>query len=166
MIACFDVHYEKNTAYIACLVFKKWEDEEPWREYTMQVNEVEEYVPGQFYKRELPGLLACYEQVEEPLEYIVVDSFVWLGQDKKGMGAYLFEALYSKIPVIGVGKTNFRSAVKVKEVFRGGSKNPLYVTAAGIDVADAAGFVLRMHGHYRNPTLLKAVDRLCRTFWQ
>jgi deoxyribonuclease V len=36
------------------------------------------------------------------------------------------------------------------------------VTAAGIDVEEAARHVAAMHGNYRVPTLLKRVDSACR----
>jgi len=47
-------------------------------------------------------------------------------------------------------------------VRRGESGSPLFVTAVGIDVALAAQEVRRMHGPYRVPTLLRAVDQLAR----
>jgi deoxyribonuclease V len=37
---------------------------------------------------------------------------------------------------------------------------PLFVTAIGMDVADAAALVRGMHGAHRIPTLLGWVDRL------
>ena len=49
------------------------------------------------------------------------------------------------------------------EVFRGRSRSPLYVTAAGMDSSEAAGHIRSMHGKYRIPTLLKRVDRLSRS---
>ncbi|PKN30756.1 MAG: endonuclease V, partial [Deltaproteobacteria bacterium HGW-Deltaproteobacteria-21] len=49
------------------------------------------------------------------------------------------------------------------EVFRGRSKSPLYVTAAGMDPSEAAGHIRSMHGGHRIPTLLKQVDRLSRS---
>jgi deoxyribonuclease V len=42
------------------------------------------------------------------------------------------------------------------------AKRPLYVTAAGVGVDQAAAWVRSMHGPHRLPTLLKRVDRLCR----
>jgi deoxyribonuclease V len=45
---------------------------------------------------------------------------------------------------------------------RGKSKNPLYVTAVGIDQRLAASYIARMHGKYRIPTLLKTADRISK----
>ncbi len=165
MIACFDVHYEENTAYVAALVFENWSDSKPKSEYTVELNPVAEYIPGQFYKRELPGLLKCFESIEEEVDCIIVDSFVWLEEGRKGMGAYLYESLEQKTPVIGVGKTNFRSALNVEEIYRGQSQKPLYVSSVGTDLLQAAANIKSMHGLHRIPTLLKSVDQLCRTFW-
>lgn len=166
MIACFDVHYEENTAYVAALVFANWTDEKPTNQYTVKVEPVAEYVPGEFYKRELPGLLACYNSITEDLDYLVVDSFVWLENKKKGLGAYLHQAINEKVPVIGVAKTNFVSASDTAEVLRGNSVKPLFVTTAGTSLNFAVQSIKKMHGEFRLPTLLKSVDSLCRNFWR
>jgi deoxyribonuclease V len=95
---------------------------------------------------------------------VIVDGFVWLGDESRpGLGAHLFEALSSRSAVIGVAKTCFRGAGPMREVFRGGSERPLLVSAVGLGLDEAAARVEQMHGAYRIPTLLKAVDRLCRT---
>jgi deoxyribonuclease V len=47
-------------------------------------------------------------------------------------------------------------------VFRGQSSRPLYVTAAGMAVTDAAALVGAMAGRFRLPDALKLVDRLAR----
>ena len=39
---------------------------------------------------------------------------------------------------------------------------PLYVSAVGVDLVNAADNIRRMHGPHRLPTLLKQVDGLCR----
>ena len=113
------------------MVFGQWDDAVPLAEYTATFKGVEPYVPGQFFKRELPCLLAVLEKVREPIDQIVVDGFVSLG-DKPGLGFHLWEALDRKVAVIGVAKNHFRYATPV-EVVRGSSKRPLYVTAADID---------------------------------
>ena len=40
-------------------------------------------------------------------------------------------------------------------ILRGRSRCPLYVTAVGMDLAEAAGHIQAMHGPYWIPTLLK-----------
>ena len=108
-------------------------------------------------------MLKVLRKVDVSLETVLVDGYVWLGNDKSpGLGAHLFEALDGKIPVIGVAKTKFASAVIAKEIFRGNSRNPLYVTSAGINPDVAVQQIENMHGQFRIPTLLKRVDTLCR----
>ncbi len=63
--------------------------------------------------------------------------------------------------VVGVAKNPFRSASPI-EVFRGGSKRPLFVTAVGIDAKQAAHHVEKMAGPHRFPLLLQRVDALSR----
>ena len=60
MLACVDVDYRDsdNAAVAACLVFERWQAEEPLHELSVEVGAVEPYVPGEFYKRELPCVLA------------------------------------------------------------------------------------------------------------
>lgn len=163
MIACFDVDYkdEEKKAQIAGIILQKSTDETPLKAYTLQIEAVAPYEPGAFYKRELPCILQLLNQMTEPIDLIIVDSYVWLEGSKKGLGAYLFEALAEGIPVIGVAKSKFRNAAAI-EVYRGDSQKPLFVTAAGISPAAAAWHVQHMAGPYRFPALLKYVDSLCR----
>jgi deoxyribonuclease V len=64
--------------------------------------------------------------------------------------------------VIGVAKTRFMRAEPVETVLRGRSRSPLYVTAVGMDLGEAASHIRAMHGPYRIPTLLKRADQLSR----
>ena len=163
MRACVDVDYRDEGAVAACVLFREWDDGEPAGELVRVIERVEEYVPGQFYKRELPCLLAVLSGVTEPLDTILIDGYVWLHDEKTpGLGGYLFEALASQVPIIGVAKTRFLSATTARAVKRGDSDRPLFVTAAGLTAEEAAECVGRMHGSYRLPTLLKRVDHLCR----
>ena len=97
------------------------------------------------------------------LHTVVVDGHVWLGanESRPGLGAHLYRALGASIAVVGVAKNSFAGNQAIA-VLRGQSKRPLYVTAAGTDVADAADAVRAMHGAHRIPTLLHQVDRLAR----
>lgn len=162
MFAALDVHYNEpvRTALAAAVVFRQWEDAEPVAEYTASCLSVEPYVPGEFFQRELPCLLAVLEKVQEPLGLIIIDGYVSLG-DRPGLGMHLWEALHKSTPVIGVAKTRFHSAAAV-EITRGQSQAPLYVTAVGIEPAAAGESVRQMHGPFRIPTLLKRADRLAR----
>jgi deoxyribonuclease V len=162
MLACVDVDYRAGEAIAACVLFRLWGDGASADEKVERVTKVEPYEPGQFYRRELPCLLAVLGRVREPVEVVVVDGYVWLRDGQApGLGARLYEALGRSVPVIGVAKSRFLSA-PAAAVTRGDSQRPLYVTAAGMDVAVAARHIQGMHGPFRVPTLLRRVDRLCR----
>ncbi len=131
--------------------------------YSVTILKVEEYVPGEFYKRELPCIQAVLAQLPSTPDTLVIDGYVWLDdQGKKGLGARLYDALDAQIPVIGVAKTSFATATSAIELHRGGSSRPLYVTAIGLEVNDAVSAVARMHGAHRIPTMLNLVDRLSK----
>jgi len=165
MIACVDVDYRAGDKAVAAgLYFSNWDDAIAAGEVIAPVENVMAYESGRFYERELPCLLAVLGRFPNPPRMLVVDAYVYLdGQGRKGLGAYLFDSLGCSIPVIGVAKTLFVSATCAIPILRGQSKVPLWITSAGIDCAEAAGLVQKMHGPYRIPHLLSAVDRLART---
>jgi deoxyribonuclease V len=127
---------------------------------TAIISAVEPYRPGEFYRRELPPLRAVIPADE--LALIVVDGYVDLDRDgRPGLGAHVHAEF--GVPVIGVAKTAFGTATHAARVLRGQSSRPLYVTAAGMTIADAAVLVTEMAGRFRMPDALKTVDRLART---
>lgn len=130
----------------------------------MRIGAVEPYVPGQFYRRELPCLLAVLKKSGAEFSSVVIDGYVWLDAGGvPGLGAHLFEALGKKIPVVGVAKTRFEGAAPA-EITRGSSRQPLFITAAGMELPLAASRIQSMHGPHRIPTLLKRADQLCRAW--
>jgi deoxyribonuclease V len=161
VIAFLDVDYRDTGAVAAAVLANRWTDPTPAVEVVAHIPVVAEYIPGEFFRRELPCLLAVLDRCPPP-DMIVVDGYVWLGPDRPGLGARLHEAV--GVPVVGVGKTCFRSATDVSvPVQRGARKQPLWVTAIGIDVAAAAEAVRAMRGPHRVPTLIRRVDRLTRS---
>ena len=163
MKVCLDVDYRDAGAVAACLLFEDWPDPVEAQVRAARVSSVSPYVPGRFFERELPCLLQVLKEVTVPLETIVIDGFVWVGsQNEPGLGAHLYEALPDPVPVIGVAKNRFRGACRVKAIYRGESRKPLFVSAVGLDLSAAAECIRQMHGHSRIPTLLKKVDRFCR----
>lgn len=161
MIAAFDVKYfDDGSALSAAVVFNGFEDTEPLSHYTKRIEKVEEYVPGAFYKRELPCIISLLGDIREKIDVIIVDGYVTLGNEP-GLGAHLKEAIDDKIAVIGAAKSYFEGSNAIK-VYRGKSKNPLYVSSAGIGSEEAARLISGMHGENRIPTLLKAADRLTK----
>jgi deoxyribonuclease V len=95
---------------------------------------------------------------------VIIDGYVWLGEQRHGLGAHLYEALDKRAAIIGVAKTRFVGADPVELVTRGGSRTPLYVTAAGMDVTEAANHIRAMHGSHRIPAMLKRADQLSRGY--
>lgn len=167
MLACVDVDYRPDReAVAACVLFEGWSVARPSATRLARVNHVADYIPGEFYRRELPCLLAVLEPViaEAAIETILVDGFVWLDErcEQPGLGAHLHRALGGTIPVVGVAKTSFKTSRGARLVHRGESARPLFVSAAGLDPDLAADRVRTMHGAHRVPTLLRLVDRLCR----
>jgi deoxyribonuclease V len=158
-----DIYYYKTYAKCVGVLFL-WEDDVSAKVIEATVDGVADYVPGEFYKRELPCVMAVIDQVRKyKIDCIILDSHVQLGEGKKGLGEYVYEALDQKYPIIGVAKSSFPGNEEyVREVRRGESENPLYVSAVGCDLDEAAESILNMHGKYRIPTMLKEVDRLGR----
>ncbi len=160
-----DVGYNETKANAATVAFQNWNDNTPLSSSKIIINKIADYQPGQFYKRELPCLLQSLVLYDlNKVDTIIVDGFVWLNSEKKaGLGAYLFEALDKKIPIIGVAKRKFHGEnIYMSTIERGESKNPLFITAEGIELNRAADNVKNMDGDFRIPTLLKEVDRLSR----
>ncbi len=164
MILCVDVDYrDGNSAAAAGVAFVNWLDKRPAAEYTAHIDKVEEYVPGAFYKRELPCILSVLDKVDQKIDTIIIDGYVWLGNDRApGLGEHLSRALNHGVPIIGVSKSKFRNAPEITEIRRGASNRPLYITARGMDLEDAKMRILNMHGEHRLPALIKLADRLCR----
>jgi deoxyribonuclease V len=164
VIACLDAAYDEAGAGVACVLFKEWESPSTASTLSRHVTlKPAAYEPGAFYKRELPLLLDILDTVQQPIQTIVIDGYVWLSADgRPGLGAVLFSALAEKIPVIGAAKTRFRDDTWSIPVTRGQSTRPLYVTAAGIAADEAACAIRAMHGEHRIPTMLNCADKAAR----
>lgn len=159
--AAVDVHYPPEGGARAALVVAS----DPGfaaivEERTADLPEVEPYRPGAFFDRELPALRAVLAGTA-PVDLLLVDGYVDLDPDgRPGLGAHVHAEV--GVPVVGVAKTAFRGATHAVPVLRGASRKPLYVTAAGLDVDDAAGLVLHLAGDHRIPDALRRVDALAR----
>jgi deoxyribonuclease V len=165
MILSFDTFYSDDKAKTVCLAFERWTDTKAVRVYSEILEGIAAYVPGEFYKRELPCILSLLKQVDLiQTDVIIVDGFVFLDDDlKPGLGAHLYKALDEKIPVIGVAKTNFATIEKCKRAIeRGESKSPLYITAIGMKADLAAQHIKSMYGEFRMPAILKQLDGLTK----
>ena len=161
IMACFDVYYHDDHAKASCIVFSSRE-ENIISEYNVEIEGIEDYVSGQFYKRELPCILRVLEKVKEDIDLIIIDSFIWAGEDKKGLGAHLYESINHKAPIIGVAKSYLKGSTAYIEILRGESTNPLYISSIGIDLNYSAKLIKDLKGDFRIPYILKRVDKLSR----
>jgi len=167
IIACLDVDYRGARARAACVVIDSWTTAKPVAVYTREIEDIQPYEPGNFYRRELPCLLSVLQLLPERPDVVVVDGYVWLSStDRPGLGAHLHAALNRYTSVVGVAKTAFvgvESSTIVVAVARGSSKKPLYVTSVGVDPEVAAGWIRSMAGRSRIPDILRAADQLARS---
>lgn len=182
-LVCLDVDYRAASSVAAAVAFPAWDSATSALEAVhVTAAPPADYQPGQFYLRELPHLLAVLDRLAErtgpgaPPRLLLVDGFVWLADQAAaasehgvrpgpGLGAHLHQALASRgqaVPIIGVAKRPYRLANRAVPVLRGASAAPLWITATGISVEEAAAAVAAMHGEHRIPTMLKRVDRLAR----
>lgn len=163
MIFAADCQYFDNSAVCAGILFNHWDSPTACDSLVKTVKQIEPYIPGEFYKRELPCIMALIEALPQLPDIIVVDGYVALGkQQKPGLGMHLYHALKQQVPIIGVAKKEFIDTPSEAKIFRGKSQNPLYISSVGIELAAAKSAILAMHGKFRNPTLLKYVDQLAR----
>lgn len=161
MLVAVDVHYKESYAKTVLLLFENWQSEIPIEVIEVNIDHVEEYIPGAFYKRELPCITEALKKIDlEQVTLFIVDGNIYVDNEGGyGLGGHLYAALGGKIPVAGVAKTKFQANQEtVTEVFRGESKNPLYVSAIGMDKEWVAEKVQGMYGEFRLPYLLKLMD--------
>jgi deoxyribonuclease V len=154
MILAIDVYYADEYVKAVGVTFN-WGDKAPLETLIEFRNGAENYVPGEFYKRELPLIIAILEKVSfKDIEAIIIDGYVYLDHKKPGLGYKLWLHLNRAIPIIGIAKTSFQgNDESVIKVTRGESKNPLYVSSVGIK---------NMYGEFRIPTILKELDKLTK----
>lgn len=163
IIACLDVHYERDIAYSAAVVFENWDATSILSEYTTYTTNTIDYDPGRFYLRELRPLINMVHCISEETDVYVIDAYCHLSGDfSPGLGSYLHEVLNSRTLIIGVAKNRFRNTTHAMELLRGNSSRPLFITSIGLQYAAAASNVGMMAGEFRIPTMIKAVDRLAR----
>jgi deoxyribonuclease V len=162
-IVCLDVAYGETAAAVAGALAQSWDADSASQALVRRFEgPPASYEPGAFYRRELPLLLPVIAEFATSIDVIVIDGYVWLEDDRPGLGGHLFASLGCRIPVIGVAKTRYRNDIWSIPVLRGTSTQPLFVTSAGIQATEAAHCVRRMHGDHRIPTILALVDKAAR----
>lgn len=161
LVGAVDVHYPADGGARAALVLA---DDPTYArivgERVEWLDTVAAYQPGSFYTRELPAIQAVLAGAP-PLRLLVVDGYCDLDPaGRPGLGRHVHQAI--GIPVIGVAKTSFHTASHAAAVRRGAATKPLFVTACGLTIAEAARIVTSMAGPYRLPDALRRVDALAR----
>lgn len=163
MILAVDVAYSGSTATAAGVLFSAWDSDAAVRTLIAGIENVADYAPGEFYLRELPCIAKLLEQVDSPLDCIVIDGYVTLGAaESPGLGLKLWEFLGRATPVVGAAKAEFPGTPGKARLYRGRSSRPLFITAVGMPLAEAKARVAQMSGEHRLPDLMKTVDRLSR----
>lgn len=164
LFAAVDVHYSAGDVAVGVVVFRGWNASAPTEVLRWVGSGAQPYIPGEFYRRELPFIeqalraAASYPEVS----VVIVDGYVELDHGRAGLGRHLYEALGGSAAVVGVAKTPFGDASWARPVRRGRSHRPLLVTAAGMSLDDASEGVRSMSGPNRLPALLKLADRMAR----
>ena len=161
-----DAYYTGNKAKVVGVLFENFSDEKPLKIISKVVDVVAPYESGSFYKRELPCIVLLLQDLDvRDISLIVIDGFVYLDDDGRyGLGGHLYERLECGVQVVGVAKSPFKGGCKlVREICRGESKRPLFVSAVGTDLDEAAQLVKGMSGEFRLPGLLKILDDETKT---
>jgi deoxyribonuclease V len=114
-----------------------------------------------------PGRQPCWPPLRAVLPGLtglglpVVDGYAALDPDGRlGLGAHAHAKF--GIPMMGVAKSRYRTAIHAVPDLRGSSARPLFVTAAGMPPTDATDLVRRMTGRYPLPDALRGADALAR----
>lgn len=158
---------QENIGKVSGIIFKDWKDREPIDKISVIIDNFGSYVPGEFYKRELPGVMKLLERIDlNNFDTIILDSHVWLWNEeespskpKPGLGAHLYEKLNRRdINIIGIAKSYYRdNNLHTFHCTRGNSKNPLYVDSINLK-EDYSEVIRTMHGDFRIPYLIKLAD--------
>lgn len=162
-----DTYYYSDTlAFTVGVLFDRWTDDEPAEIISSICTKFSSYIPGEFYKRELPCVLGLLEKVDmDKIETIIVDGFLRLrfndGTEKDGLGKKLFDSLNMPgLKIIGLAKSDFcRTGEISASLLRGSAVNPLWVQGIGLPDNVAAGNIKMMSGKSRIPKLLKILDK-------
>ena len=161
MIVAFDTYYSANSAKTVGIGFHNWMDNEIAVIKSEIIEGVAEYESGKFYKRELPCILSLLNKFEiGRIKTIIVDGYTTIdNKGENGLGGYLYDSLKRKIPVVGIAKNRYKlNSMNAKEILRGNSSKPLFISTLGIDLDLVAEKVKSMHGDFRIPTILKMLD--------
>ncbi len=113
----------KEYAHTVAGLFNKYSDLDFEKVIVTRTDDIEEYEPGNFYKRELPPIIDVLTDIKlhgYDIDTIIVDGYVHMCEDDdvtyhKGLGARLKDYLLSKnidIPIIGIAKHPYKYMYK------------------------------------------------------
>ena len=160
-----DVYYSDSCSRVVGVLFNSATSQVPGKIVSCESKIYSPYIPGEFWKRELPCILDLYREHPEikTARTIIVDGLAILPGGVPGLGKKLWEALGSdkKTGVIGLAKSYFGGAEDVAVgIWRGKSGIPLWVNACGaLGNEVAAEFIKKMPGKYRLPDILRTLDK-------
>lgn len=161
-----DTFYTQDNAYTVGIIFSNWNSNLPDSVISCNTPNPSPYIPGEFYKRELPCILDLLKEVDlQEISTIIVDGYVWIEKDGSlcdGLGAKLYEVLNDpEITVIGVAKSKFSGCEEHSyPILRGTATKPLYIQSIGrISGKNASSLIKNMKGSCKLPDLLKYLDR-------
>lgn len=178
MILLTDVFYNENlnSAHIAAIAIEDWSSDTIIKSWEIDKQGIDcEYIPGQFYKRELPCLIELWNNIDEQdkkqISTIIVDGFYNIWDGRHGLGHHFYDWLcengYS-VEVVGIAKSPCRETseftlpvFRTEESKKCKCRSALWVNGSNME-NDYQSKVLSMDGKYRIPTMIKAVDKLSR----
>ncbi|WP_231559645.1 endonuclease V [Flavobacterium rivuli] len=77
-VLAIDVYYRPNDAKAVGVIFN-WEDAKPTETVVEYIKGVGDYVPGEFYKRELPCIQHIFEVVNlNTIDAIIIDGHMYV----------------------------------------------------------------------------------------
>lgn len=169
ILALDTYYYSDNDAYTVGILFLNWQDKKPQNIVSCHTSEFAPYIPGEFYKRELPGVLDLIDMIDmSEVGTIILDGFVWLPDNTWGLGMHLWERLgfLDRLNILGLAKTKFSGCEDNSlPIFRNKSTNPLWINTnhpdggkGKIGNQEAVERIKQMHGKGRLPDLLKLLD--------
>ena len=106
-VVIIDADYleDQRKGHVAGVVCNSPLDDHAQKVVTAIVDEIGEYIPGQFYKRELKCAEAILMQLNlVRIDMIIVDGYADFGTEARSLGAHVYEEY--KLPVVGIANTN------------------------------------------------------------
>lgn len=179
MILITDVCYDEqnNSAHIGGITFSDWTSDDVIDKFEIDKTGIDaEYIPGEFYKREMPCLIKLWnsipEDVKKNISTVIVDGFYDIWDCRPGMGHHfkdwLSENGYSNIEVVGIAKTKCRETNKftlpvyrTKESKESKWRGAIWVNGSNKN-EDYVKRVMSMAGKFRIPSIVKKVDHVSR----